>query len=80
MKLRKETADTLTMDLGGHRSPTKIEAKSLNITATPEEIEEFKKRGIAAAKAAGMIIDLNQPRKLLNPEDCSNSEQSEMEG
>jgi predicted transcriptional regulator len=82
MKLRKETADTLTMDLGGHRSPTKIEAKTLNVTATTEEIEEFKARGIAAAKEAGMIIDLNKPRKLLDPvqPDCSNPEQSEMEG
>ena len=82
IKLKKETADTVTMDLGGNRAPTKIDTRSLNLTATTEEIEEFKKRGIAAAKESGMIIDLNNPRKLLDPvpQDRLNLEQSEMKG
>lgn len=82
MKLRKETADTITMDLGGHKAPIKVDTRSLNITATTEEIEEWKARGIEAAKDAGMLIDLNQPRKLLDPvqPDRSELEQSEMEG
>ena len=39
-------------------------------------------KGIAAAKESGMLIDLNQPRKLLDPvqPDRSELEQSEMEG
>jgi predicted transcriptional regulator len=58
LSLQKATADTVLMDLGGHRAPTKIESKSLHATATMEEIEEFKQRGIAAAKESGMIVEV----------------------
>lgn len=58
LKLKKETADTILMDLGGHRSPTKIDSRQFSMTATLEEIEEFKQRGIKAAKASGMIVEV----------------------
>jgi predicted transcriptional regulator len=58
LNLQKAAADTVLMDLGGHRAPTKIESKSLHATATMEEIEEFKQRGIAAAKESGMIVEV----------------------
>jgi len=56
-KLQKETADTLVMDIGGHRAPTKIQSESAHLYLTPEDIKEFKERGIAAARASGMIAD-----------------------
>ena len=44
------------MDLGGHRAPTKVDSRHLHLSATPKEIEDFKERGIKAAKEAGMIV------------------------
>lgn len=57
-KLKKETADTVALDLAGHRAPTKIDTRSMHLTATVEEIEEFKKRGIEAARAAGLLKEI----------------------
>jgi len=56
--LKKKTADVITLELSGLRVPTRIQSHSFNATATLEEIEEFKKRGIAAGRESGMIIDL----------------------
>jgi len=61
--LKKDTADTVLMDLGGHRSPTKLDTRSFHMSATLEEIEEFKKRGIAAARAAGMVVEIKNESK-----------------
>ena len=55
-KLMKETADTLVMDIGGHRAALKTESAALHLTLS--DIEEFKKRGLAAAKASGMVVDV----------------------
>lgn len=55
--LQKATADTLTMDLGGYRAPTKIQSRGTTLHLTPKEIEEFVTRGKAAARSAGMIVD-----------------------
>ena len=57
-KLQKEAADTVLMDIGGHRAPAKIQSESAHLYLTPEDIEEFKKRGLAAAKASGMVVDV----------------------
>ena len=54
--LKKSAADTVLMDLAGHRAPTKIDARSVHMTATPKELEEFKRRGIEAAIEANMPI------------------------
>lgn len=65
--LKKDAADTVLMDLGGHRSPTKVDTRSLHMTATPDEIAEFKRLGLAAAKESGYLIDLgedNEPKKI----------------
>ena len=56
LNLKKAAADTVSMDLAGHRAPTKIDTRSLHLTATAVEIEEFKVRGIAAAREAGMLV------------------------
>ena len=58
-KLKKETADTVVLEIAGMRAPTKIDSRNLNITATAEEIEAFKKRGIEAAKESGKLIVLD---------------------
>lgn len=66
--LKKKTADTITLELSGLRVPTRIESKTFNTVATLEEIEEFKKRGIAAARESGMIIDLPVEEEVGNEE------------
>ena len=58
LTLKKTTADTVLMDLAGHRAPTKIDSRTVSMTATPKEIEEFKRRGIQAAKDANMPITI----------------------
>jgi len=59
LNLQKSAADTILMDLGGHRAPTKIESKSLYATATLDEIESFKQRGLAAARESGMLVEVS---------------------
>ena len=56
MTLKKATADTVALDLAGMRAPTRIDSRHINATATLEEIEGFKARGIAAAKQMGQIV------------------------
>ena len=56
-KLQKEVADTIVMDIGGFRAPTKVQGEHVHAFLGREEIEEFKKRGIAAAKASGMLVE-----------------------
>lgn len=56
--LRKKTADTVMLELSGYRVPVKIQSASLHASATLEEIEEFKERGIKAARESGMIIEV----------------------
>lgn len=58
--LKKATADTVLMDLGGHRAPTKIDTRSMHLTASVEEINEFKRLGVQAAKESGYLIELEE--------------------
>jgi len=67
-KLKKETADTIVLDLSGLRVATKVDTRSVHTVATLEEIEEFKRRGIEAARQSGKLIDIpgegsNEPEK-----------------
>jgi DNA-binding CsgD family transcriptional regulator len=57
-KMQKETADTLTMDIAGHRAPTRTQSEGVIAHLTKDDLEEFKKRGKAAAKASGMLIEV----------------------
>lgn len=59
-ELKKKVADTVALEMAGHRAPTEINTKSINLTASAAEIEEFKKRGVLAAKESGMIIDITE--------------------
>ena len=56
--LKKATADTVLMDIGGHRAATKIDSRNVSLTASVEELEEFKRLGHKAAKEAGFLIEL----------------------
>lgn len=54
-KLR--VADTVLLELSGYRAPTKIQSHSVLTTLSPEELESFKKRGLQAAKEAGLVVE-----------------------
>jgi predicted transcriptional regulator len=58
-ELKKETADTVLMDIAGMRAPTKVDTRTLHAHATLEEIQEFKERGIRAAREAGLLVDID---------------------
>lgn len=58
MSLRKQTADTVLMDIGGYRAPSKFEGRVAHAHLTSEELEEIKRRGRAAALASGHAIDI----------------------
>ena len=62
-KMQKETADTISMDIGGYRAPTKISKESAHLHLTKDDIEDFKKSGIAAARASGMIVEVKHIEK-----------------
>jgi predicted transcriptional regulator len=58
IKDRKDVADTVLLELSGLRAPTKIQSSSVTAVLTAEEIENFKNRGLKAAKEAGIIIEV----------------------
>lgn len=55
---KRKTADTVMLELSGHRVPQRIQSQSFNTVATLEEIEKFKERGLKAQRDAGMIVVL----------------------
>jgi predicted transcriptional regulator len=60
LKDRKDVADTVLLELSGLRAPTKIQSSSVTTILTAKEIEDFKNRGLKAAKEAGFddVIDV----------------------
>jgi len=60
---RKDTADKVLLELSGLRAPTRIQSQSLHTVLTAEELEEFKTRGIQAAKESGLVIDVEPIRE-----------------
>ena len=56
--LRKDTSDTVVMDILGHRAPQRVQGAFAHAHLVRSEIEEIKKRGRAAALATGKIIDV----------------------
>uniref|UniRef100_A0A6M3XPG8 Uncharacterized protein n=1 Tax=viral metagenome TaxID=1070528 RepID=A0A6M3XPG8_9ZZZZ len=61
-KIQKEVADVITLDLAGMRAPTRIESKSAHMVLSSDEIEEFKRRGMRAAKASGKLIEVESEK------------------
>ena len=55
---KKSAADTVVLELSGLRAPTRIQSQSMHVQISREELDEFKKRGIEAARASGMIVDV----------------------
>jgi DNA-binding CsgD family transcriptional regulator len=55
MNLKKQVADTVLMDIGGHKAPTKIQGNFAHAHLSREDIAELVQRGKAAAAAAGML-------------------------
>jgi len=51
-------ATSFLNEMSGLRAPTKIQSQSVHTTLTAEELEEFKTRGIKAARASGLIVDV----------------------
>lgn len=58
LKDKVKVADTVLLELSGLRAPTRIQSQHISTTLTAEELEEFKRRGIAAARESGMIVDV----------------------
>jgi predicted transcriptional regulator len=64
---KKKVADTVLLELSGLRAPTRIQSMSASYTLTKEELEEFKQRGLKAAREAGLIAE--EPKKVTEIED-----------
>lgn len=62
-RLKKDTADTVVLELSGLRVPTKIDTRSVSTVLTAEELEEFKRRGVEAARAAGKLVEVDYETK-----------------
>ena len=45
-------------EMSGLKAPTRIQSQSVHTILTAEELEEIKKRGIEAARASGLIVDV----------------------
>lgn len=57
LKDRKDVADTVVLELSGLRVPTRVQSQHTSVTLTAEELEEFKRKGVQAARDSGMIIE-----------------------
>lgn len=57
LEFQKETADTVMLELSGHRAPTKVQSQSVSMVMTAEELSEFKQRGIEAGIESGLVIE-----------------------
>ena len=61
LKEKKETADTVVLELSGLRAPTKIQSQSISTVLTPEELEAFKQRGMQTIE--GNVIEEEKERE-----------------
>jgi len=62
---KMKVADTVLLELSGLRVPTKIYSQATSLSLTAEELTEFKRRGILAAKEAGMVIEVEAEQKTI---------------
>lgn len=58
LKDKGHFATSFLNEMSGLRAPTRIQSQSVHTTLTAEELEEFKMRGIKAARASGLIVDV----------------------
>ena len=64
LKTKGEFAEGFLDKMSGLRAPTRIHSSHATLQLTQEELEEFKARGIAAAKASGMIVDVEPVEEI----------------
>ena len=57
IKDKREGAKDFLNDMSGLRAATKVHSLSASVQLTRQELEEFKQRGIQAAKDSGMIVE-----------------------
>jgi len=67
-KMKKETADTITLDIAGMRAPTKVDTRTLHAHATIDEINEFKRRGLEAARESGILVSVADEGNIYQPQ------------
>lgn len=60
LKDKGNFATSFLNEMSGLRAPTRIQSQSVHTTLTAEELEEFKTRGIKAARASGLIVDVGE--------------------
>jgi len=60
MKMKKETADTVMLELSGMRAPTRIDSRSVSTTLTAEELAAFKQRGMEVARSTGKLVEIDE--------------------
>lgn len=58
LKDKGQFATSFLNEMSGLRAPTRIQSQSVHTTLTKEELEEFKARGIEAARASGLIVNV----------------------
>lgn len=62
LKDKRVVADTVMLELSGLRAPTKIQSATMNYNLSKEDIEEFKRRAVQAARESGMIVDVEEEK------------------
>lgn len=78
LNLKFKAANVITLDIAGMRAPTKIATSSISeITRT--ETVEFIRRGQAAAKESGFLVEVPGESEPINitPEEVSNAKETE---
>lgn len=58
LKDKGNFATSFLGEMSGLKAPTRIQSQSVHTILTAEELEEIKKRGIEAARASGLIVDV----------------------
>lgn len=65
LKDKVKVAETVLNDLSGLKAPTKIQSESTSLILSKIELQEFKKRGIEAARESGLVIDVpDEPKQI----------------
>lgn len=60
LSMKKRVADTVLMDIGGHRAPTKMQGQFAHAHVTSDEIKQLRERGKQAAREAGIVVDVGE--------------------
>ena len=60
LKDKGNFATSFLNEMSGLRAPTRIQSQSVHTTLTSEELIEIKERGIEAARASGLIVEVTE--------------------